>query len=291
MLTLAFIVELFFVVGFPLALGAWLHRRFRVSWLLFVAGAVTVGLSQAVHLPLNEGIFVLIGGPEVSPDWAIAFVLGLTAGLCEETARYAAYRWVLPDVRRWREALMFGAGHGGIEAIIFVGLVVGVTLLNMAALQGADLEAWGLPAGQTAQLQEQLDVYWGQTWTTPLLAAAERLFSIIFHIGMAVLVLQAVVRRQPGYWLLAIGLHTASNMLAVLTVKAGWSPVATEGLIGVFALVALGIILVFRPKVEPFDEAMPDTRSSLPPLPIATKQPLTPEERMRRQIEESKYEH
>ncbi|MBW2498438.1 MAG: hypothetical protein JRF61_14285, partial [Deltaproteobacteria bacterium] len=37
------VVELVFVFGFPLALGAWLHRRFGVSWLLFVAGAVTFG--------------------------------------------------------------------------------------------------------------------------------------------------------------------------------------------------------------------------------------------------------
>jgi uncharacterized membrane protein YhfC len=290
MLTLALVVELFFVISFPLALGAWLHRRFRVSWLLFAAGAVTFGLSQAVHLPLNEGVFALIGEPGALPAWTTALILGLTAGLCEETARYAAYRWVLRDVRRWCEALMFGTGHGGIEAIIFVGLVVGVTLLNMTALQGADLEAWGLSAGQAAQLQRQLDVYWGQAWTTPLLAAAERLFSITFHVGMAVLVLQAVTRRRPGYWLLAIGLHTASNALAVIMLDAGWSLVATEGMIGIFALAALGIILTFRPQVGPHDEAMRSVRPSLPSLPVGPRRPLTPEERLRQQIEESKYE-
>ena len=284
MLTVAFIIELLLVFGFPLALGVWLHRRFRVSWLLFAAGAVTFGLSQAVHLPLNQAVFALVGEPDPR---ATALILGLTAGLCEETARYAAYRWVLRDLRDWRQALMFGAGHGGIESIIFVGLLVGAVLLNMTALQGTDLETWGLPAGQAAQLQGQLEVYWGQEWMMPLLAAVERLFSITFHVGMAVLVLQAVVRRKPGYWILAIGLHTAVNALALTTVEAGWNPIATEGVIGLFALLALGIILVFRPDT---DEQAQGVAPILPPLPVAPQQPLTPEERLRRQIEKSKYE-
>jgi uncharacterized membrane protein YhfC len=295
MLMVAFIIEILFVVGFPLALGIWFHRRLKVSWLLFAAGAVTFGLSQAVHMPLNQAIFALIGSPgsDSTPSWVMILILGLTAGLCEETARYAAYRWVLRNVRSWREALMFGAGHGGIESIVMVGLVVGVVLLNMTALQGSDLEAWtavfGMPAGLTAQLQGQLDVYWGQDWITPLLAAGERLLTMVFHIGMAVLVLRAVDRHRPGYWVLAIGLHTAVNASALMAVDAGWSLAATEGLVGLFALLALGIILVFRPKevdARPADALPP----SLPSLPAVTSRPPTAEERLRRQIEDSRYE-
>jgi uncharacterized membrane protein YhfC len=290
MLALALVIEIVFVIGFPLGLGAWLHHRFHVSWLLFAAGAITFGLSQAVHMPLNEGIFALIGEPSALPQWATAFILGLTAGICEETARYAAYRWILRDLRNWREALMFGAGHGGIESVLFVGLIAGVVLLNMAVLQGSDLDAWHRPAGQAAQLGQQLDAYWGQAWTTPLLASAERLFSIIFHIGMAVLVLQAVTRRQPSYWLLAIGLHTAVNALGLITLNADWSLVATEGVIGIFALLALGIVLGFRPKTEPPDEARAGPRPAPLPLLDRPKRPVTPEERLHQQIEESKYE-
>jgi len=36
-------------------------------------------------------------------------VLGLTAGLCEESARYIGYRWLIKQARRWRDALMLGA--------------------------------------------------------------------------------------------------------------------------------------------------------------------------------------
>jgi hypothetical protein len=110
---------------------------------------------------------------------------------------------------------------------------------------------------------------------------------------MAVLVLQAVSRQRPAYWLLAIGLHTALNAVALLTVQAGWSSVATEGVIALFALLALGLILLFRDRrggavVEEAD-SLP-RRPTLPPLPAAPKRPPTAEERLRQQIQESKWE-
>jgi uncharacterized membrane protein YhfC len=291
MLTVALIAEIVSVIGFPVLLGAWLRRRYRVSWLLFAAGAITFGVSQAVHLPLNNVVLGLLDEADAHPIWTTALLLGLTAGLCEEIARYVAYRWALPGMREWREALMFGAGHGGIESIILVGLMVGVTLLNMAALQASDLETWGLSAAQSTQLESQLEGYWGQAWTIPLLAAAERFFSIVFHIGMAVLVLQAVVRRRAGYLLLAIVMHAAVNGLALVVLDAGWSLVATEALIGLFALAALGIIVVFRPAeaVPQKAETYPE-KASLPSLCLGRPGPVSAEDRLRRQIEESKYQ-
>lgn len=273
MLDLALLIELVVVIGVPLALGAWLRRRLRVSWLIFAGGALTFGVSQAVHLPLNQGALSLLGSLDRLPGWATPLLLGLTAGLCEETARFAAYRWVLTDLRSWREALMFGAGHGGIESVVLVGLLVGAVWLNMAVLRGADLVGWGLPAGQMAQLQGQLQAYWGQDWFSPLFGAVERLFAIVFHIGMAVLVLQAIVRHRLLYWILAIGLHTALNAAALLTVEAGWSPVATEATVGLFSGLAIGIVFKYRP-VTP-EEPLSEPARPLPPLPARRRQPLT----------------
>ena len=295
MLTLAFIIELVFVIGFPLALGVWIHRRWRVSWLLFAAGAITFGLSQAVHLPMNMGVFALLGTPNPLPGWANAILLGLTAGLCEETARYLVFRWILRDQRESREALMFGAGHGGIESIVFVGLAVGAAFVNMSVLQGANLENWALPGGQLVQLQAQFDAYWGQVWYMPLLGAAERLFSITFHMGMAVLVLQAVVRRRPAFWLLAVGLHTATNAVAVTTGQAGWHPAATEGAIGLFALLALAIIRLFWNREEDGgDQEGEGSDVGADPAPprllLTGPRRRTAEERLRERIEESKWE-
>ena len=119
------------MIGLPLALGAFLARRLGVGWRLFWIGAVTFVASQVVHLPLNIGLTrVAAGGylPKPPAEWKLAAnaaILGLTAGLCEETARYLVYRWWLKSARTWRDGLMFGAGHGGIEAMIFGTLEIG----------------------------------------------------------------------------------------------------------------------------------------------------------------------
>ena len=50
------------MIFFPLALGWWIRRRYRVGWGIFFAGAATFVLSQIVHLPLNWALGLLGGG-------------------------------------------------------------------------------------------------------------------------------------------------------------------------------------------------------------------------------------
>ena len=74
------------MIFFPLALGWWIRRRYRVGWGIFWAGAATFILSQIVHLPLNWALGLLGGGRGVAlwPLAAMALVAGLSAALCEE---------------------------------------------------------------------------------------------------------------------------------------------------------------------------------------------------------------
>ena len=126
MLTIFYPLDALLMIGMPLVLGVWLARKTKAPWLLFGIGAMTFIGSQVVHLPLNTGLTLLFKAiwPSTQPQgWHIPFnavVLGLTAGLCEETARYVGYRWLAKKARYWRDALMLGAGHGGIEAILVV---------------------------------------------------------------------------------------------------------------------------------------------------------------------------
>lgn len=249
MLTLAFVVEIVFVFGFPIGLGVYLHRRFGTPWALYLAGAVTFIVSQVAHIPLNLGIgqLLLARGflrlPETVRLLLGAVITGLSAGVCEEGARYLAYRYVIKKARTWREALMFGAGHGGFESMFFVGLSVAVTFVFMIFARGADATAIGLTSDQIA-------TYWGQAWYNPLLGAVERLFAICLQVSLAVLVLQVFVRRNIGYLFLAIGWHALTDGLAVATLGWGWSFVAIEGLVGLLALGSLGIIWAYRPLLE-----------------------------------------
>ena len=72
----------------------------------------------------------------------VAVFYGLSAGLFEEIARYLTYRFWLKDSQNWKSGLMFGAGHGGIEAMILGALAL-LSLIQAYVLRDADLFAFG----------------------------------------------------------------------------------------------------------------------------------------------------
>jgi uncharacterized membrane protein YhfC len=207
-LYLAFPLQVLIVIGCPIALVVLLRWRLGVSWGVMVAGAVTFVASQVVHLPLNWGLGLLGGGRGVAlwPLPWMALVAGLSAGLCEEGARYLVLRFWRRDARSWAQGVGFGAGHGGIEAVI-LGLLVAANFLGMAALRGKDMAEMGYTGELLAQVEAGITAYWATPWYLPLVGALERLLTMVIHIGLSLLVVRAVARRRVGWLLAAVGFH------------------------------------------------------------------------------------
>ena len=141
------LVQIPLMLVFPILLGWWIRRRYSVGWGVFGAGALTFIGSQVLHLPFNWAIGLIGGGRGVAlwPLPLVAVVAGLSAGVFEEGARWIVLTFFLKRARGWRAALQFGAGHGGVEAIL-VGLVVLLSLAAMLALRSLDPASLGLPA-------------------------------------------------------------------------------------------------------------------------------------------------
>jgi uncharacterized membrane protein YhfC len=239
------------MIALPLVLGAVLVRRLRLPWGLFGAGALTFLASQVGHLPFNLWVLTpvlnrLDLGHEAGAGGLVtmAVLLGLSAGVFEEGARILAYRYLIRRSRTWEEAVLFGAGHGGVEAILFGGVAL-VGLAQAIAYRGLDL-AQILPPDRAAAAQAQLAAYWGGPWYMSLLGAVERASALCIQIALAVLVLQAFVRRRPAWAVAAVGWHTLVDAGALLALQA-WGAVATEGLVALLALASLGMIAALRP--------------------------------------------
>lgn len=280
------------MIALPLALGVFLARRYRVGWRLYGIGALTFVGAQVLHLPFNQWvlnpIFIRMGlNPEEVPTgWALVgygLALGLSAGVFEECARYLVLRRWLPDVRSWRRALMFGAGHGGVEAILLGGLAL-YGLVQALALRGADLQEI-LPPEQVELARAQLAVYWDLPWTMAILGAVERAFALTAHVFMTVLVLQAFTRRRLIWLGAAIAWHALLDAVAVI-VYTTWGAYAAEGAVFVIALLSLAGLLALRspeapgaPRAEP--DAAPDAPDDQAPAPP----PAT-----REQLEASRYD-
>ncbi len=248
MIVATVILQILLVVGGPFLLGWWIHRRFRASWSSWGWGALTFTASQVLlRIPLLAVITIALRGrfSGMDPDaafWINLVALTVSAGLFEEVGRYLVMRYLAKNVRSWREGVMFGVGHGGIEAILLVGLTAAVNLVLILAgerllplLQSASPE-------QTQLLQEQIQALRAMAWWMPFLGVWERVLAITFHVSASLLVLRGVVLGEQRWLWLSVLWHTLFNAVAVLAIRYT-NPVATEGLLTLVTLLAVVIIL------------------------------------------------
>ncbi len=114
MLETMLVINFLAMIVLPIIAAIYFSRKFKLSWKLFLAGGLTFIASQVLHIPL-----VLALTPTFQ-SWGIvlyAVVLGLLAGLFEETARYILFKIILKKTNTWNEGVYIGLGHGGTEAI------------------------------------------------------------------------------------------------------------------------------------------------------------------------------
>ena len=259
------------MIAMPLALGWFIARRRGASWRLFGIGAVTFIAAQVFHIPFN----FLVDRSGILPEnlsivtnlVIVALFLGLSAGVFEEGARYLAYRYWARDARTWGKGLMLGAGHGGVESII-VGLLGGINFVALAAMRsGALLEQ--MPAEQLPLVEAQIEALFATPLHLALLGAVERVFALTAHLALSLMVMQVFTRGRIRWLLAAILWHTLLNAVAVFAINT-WNAVVSEALIGVIALLSLGLIFWLR-EPEPIEEELEPLPEAGPAPPLAAK--------------------
>jgi uncharacterized membrane protein YhfC len=234
----------------PIGLTIYLPRKFKQGWRLFWIGAATLIFSQILHIPFNALVspvinqFGFIALPVVLQNVVLSIFLGLSAGLFEELSRYAMYRWWAKDARSWGKGLLAGAGHGGSEAII-LGLLVLYGYIQMLIVRGMDISTLVTP-DKVELAKAQIQAYWSAPWYMTMLGALERLFTIPLHLACSVLVLQAFTSKKFWWVGLAILYHALADGVAVFVSQIGFSALAIEGIIGIFAIVSMVIVFALR---------------------------------------------
>jgi uncharacterized membrane protein YhfC len=131
----------------------------------------------------------------------------LTSGIFEESARYIAYRFLVPD-HNIENGLTYGAGHGGMESILIVG--INVTTIGFILLFNPRL----LPIDRLFNI-ETLPLY------MPFIGLYERLMTLIVHIGLSLMVLKSFTAKDLKYFVYSIFLHSGFNFVAVYSLKYG----------------------------------------------------------------------
>lgn len=171
---------------------------------------------------------------------------GLAAGIFEETGRFVAFKTVLKKrLGNDRNALMYGAGHGGIEAILLLGFAYISNIVMSVLINAGQTDL--LTATAVGEAAEQLKAILDSLVTTApwtyLLAIVERAVAITTHICLSVLVFFSVKKPGKG-WLFpaAILLHAALD--GTMVILAAHLPVAAVE--GCLVVMALGLVFLAR---------------------------------------------
>jgi uncharacterized membrane protein YhfC len=251
MLTAAYLLSVSGMILLPIVLAFYLTRKFSLSWKLVLAGALTFIASQILHIPVLSALTALFKNgtlPSVPPAWTLLFnalVLGLLAGIFEETARWVLYKFILKDAKTWNEGVLVGIGHGGIEAVL-LGFIALTSVLGMISMRNAsDLSAFGISADQMALAKQQIAAFWSAPIHMAFLGLVERIFAICLHLSLSVMVLYSVAYRKPLWFWLALLWHAIVGGITVYLLPTVGA-LGIEGIVGVCAVASLLILVRMR---------------------------------------------
>ena len=247
------IVSLLLCVGTPVALCILLKRRTGAKLSDMLLGAVVfvifaMFLEQMLHLAMNAIFGVKLTGNL----WLSALYGGAAAAIFEEFGRLVAMKYFLGSQLKKENALMYGVGYGGVEALFIGGLTCVSNLATSAMVNGGKLESALAGLDEAARAASMATI--SQLWTLPsylfYMVGVERLIALTLQICLSYLVYRAVRYHRQGFFLAAIGIHFAVDALGVLLRNAVPVP-ALEAILAVIVIVtAVFTIRLYRGETE-----------------------------------------
>jgi len=214
-----------------------IFRKKGANHLPFWTGAVTfvlfaLVLEQLVYSVIMKTPFWLTVNSNV---WLLGIFGGFMAGFFEETGRYLAMKTVLRKKRaNDYNGLMYGAGHGGIEAVILLSVTMIINVVFSLQMNAGQPSPFG---GVDAAQQLASTPFWMM-----LVGALERISAVTIHVSLSVLVWFAA-KNGKKFWLfpLAILLHLLVDAIAVILSRTGVNVWIIEG--AVFAMAIAFVLL------------------------------------------------
>lgn len=218
----------------PIGLCVFLCRRFKAKAVSFFIGCGSFFLFAMILEQLSHFLFLVhldrISEVLKNNIWLYAMYGGLAAGIFEETGRYLSMRFLMKKNLNRENALMYGAGHGGMEAILILGMTSINNLVISAMLNlGTFEQTLSETADPTTVLASLKPLAALPAWQF-FVGGLERIMAMILQIALSVIVYTAVRTKSQRYWFpVAILFHALVDFAVVVVARSG-SLVAAEGL-------------------------------------------------------------
>ena len=197
-------------------------KQTKISWL--IAGAAGFMVSARV-LELGVHYICIIMDNPVSRfinGNSAAFVLyGIAmAGVFEECGRYVVLKYILKKDRTRENAVMYGIGHGGIEILAVLLPTMILYLVTAVLFSQGDVEnalhALNITEETAAAALPSVQAAAAFDYGMMAMNVIERLFAMLFHIGLTVIVYYGVVNGKKIFLPLAILLHMLMDTFPAL---------------------------------------------------------------------------
>ncbi len=194
----------------------------KISWL--IAGAAGFLVSARVLELGVHYLCVLADNPVsrfINGNTAVFVLYGTAmAGVFEECGRHAVIRYVMKKDRTRENAVLYGIGHGGIE-VLAVLLPSIITYLAAAVLfsrgdTGYALSSLNITEETAAAALPAVQAAAAFNYGMMAMNVVERLFTMLLHTGLTVIVYYGVVRGRKGCLPAAILLHMLMDTFPAL---------------------------------------------------------------------------
>lgn len=256
---LAIIFTMFVSIGGPVFLCFLVVKKFHAKLYPAVIGAAAFAFFVLVlESVMHRAVLGVTGDVITGNIWLYGLYGGLAAGLFEETGRYLAMRLYMKKSLTKENSLMYGVGHGGMEAVMVVGISYISNLMVALMINRNDFESLfaGLDDATTAVTIDRLSALWTLPSYQFFFAGVERISAMMLQIALSYLVYRAVKEKQMKFYGIAVGIHFAVD--AATVILSGYLGSSFVGLLVLEGVLLAAVVLICM-KVSKLYRAEPET--------------------------------
>lgn len=240
------VFSLVIAIVLPIALCIFVRCKTKAKVSSFLYGCAIFFVFALVLEQILHAIVLTTFGTAITENILLyALYGGVAAALFEETGRFVAMKFLMKKQLTRENALMYGVGHGGIEAILIVGLAYISNIITAIMINSNQMEAMLSPLdeSQKESTLQSLSALWTTSSDQFFAAGVERISAIVLQIAFSVLVYKAVKSGQKKFLALAMGFHFMVDFVTVICsqkISIWW----IEGLVVI--MTAVVAIVAFR---------------------------------------------
>lgn len=244
-------VSLLIAVLLPIVLCIVVRKKTKAKFSsLFLGCATFVVFALVLEQILHMVVLRVTGTTLTGNIWLYALYGGAAAAVFEETGRIITMKFIMKKNLNRENALMYGVGHGGVEAILIIGLA---QISNIATAIMINSNQMGMVLNVLDEKQKAATIESLSTlWTTPgymfFMGGIERVSAIILQIALSVFVYAGIKQGKKLIVIMAYVLHFAVDFLVV--VAADKLPVMVVEAVLLLASVLLGLVATKLYKKE-----------------------------------------